>query len=53
MDFIVQVIIGLFMSGAVYGGIRSDLRSNRERAEMAHKVADKAHDRIDMLISKQ
>lgn len=41
------------MSGAVYGGIRSDLRSNRERAEMAHKVADKAHERIDSILFKK
>jgi hypothetical protein len=37
----------LLAAGAVYGGIRADLRSAHEKADRALASADKAHKRID------
>lgn len=42
-----QVIYGLFLAGAVYGGIRADLKALHERVgELAQSVT-RAHVRID------
>lgn len=41
-----------FTAGAIYGAIRADLKSTRERAEAAHLRADEAHERIDAVLLK-
>lgn len=43
----------LIAAGAVYGGIRGDLRAMHERIALAEKVASKAHDRIDVIASSR
>lgn len=42
-----QIIIGLILAGAVYGGIRSDIRSMHEHIRRVERVADQAHLRLD------
>lgn len=46
---IYQVVLSLILAGAVYGGIRSDLRNMKEHISRVEKDADKAHDRLDSL----
>ena len=40
----------LVTAGAIYGGIRADIRNAIERAAAAEARADKAHQRIDTLL---
>ena len=47
--FLLQVVTALVLAGAVYGGIRSDLRAMREHIQRVEKDADKAHKRLDLL----
>lgn len=42
-----QLVTILIAAGAVYGGIRSDLKAIHENLRRVEKTADKAHDRID------
>lgn len=42
-----QLAVMLLSAGAVYGGIRSDLKSTREKAEEAASAARRAHERLD------
>lgn len=44
-----QVVTALVLAGAVYGGIRSDLKSLHEHIRRVEKDADKAHERLDRL----
>lgn len=44
---IYQIVTGLVLAGAVYGGIRSDLRSMHEHIKRIERAADQAHERID------
>lgn len=46
---IYQLATALILAGAVYGGIRSDLRAMKEHIARVEKDSDKAHDRIDAL----
>lgn len=46
-DLIYQIGLGLLAAGAVYGGIRTDLRWQREKSEAAAQSARRAHERID------
>lgn len=46
-ELIYQLLAGLFLAGAVYGGIRADLRAMHQQIIAAEKSADKAHDRLD------
>lgn len=48
-SLLLQLATILIAAGAVYGGIRSDLRTMHERIAHAEKVASKAHDRIDVI----
>ena len=48
-----MVLVGqVFTAGAVYGGIRSDIRHSHAKAEAAQKSADQAHQRIDDVLLK-
>jgi hypothetical protein len=44
---IFQVAGILVAAGAVYGGIRNDLRGMHERQDRLERSIDKAHERID------
>lgn len=44
-----QIILGLVMAGAIYGGIRSDLRSIHEHILRLERAAERAHRRLDDL----
>lgn len=45
-----QVVLALIGSGAVYGGIRADLRAIHERLKDVRESAAEAHGRIDSLL---
>lgn len=42
-----QILVGLIVAGAVYGGIRSDIRSIHEHIRRVERIADQAHARLD------
>lgn len=46
-DMAMRIAVMLLAAGAVYGGIRSDLKTTRQKAEDALLVANRAHSRID------
>ena len=48
-SLLLQVVTVLIAAGAVYGGIRSDLKTMHENMRRIEKTADKAHDRIDSI----
>jgi len=41
------IVTSLVTAGAVYGGIRADLRNMKERITLAEKSVSRAHERID------
>ena len=45
-------VIQLLVAGAIYGGIRADLRNFKEGAEEAKESAKQAHRRIDDFLIK-
>ncbi len=47
MDAVLQLAVMLLSAGAVYGGIRSDLKAARDKADEAVSVARRAHERLD------
>lgn len=51
-DLISQLLYALIGAGAVYGGIRADLRGMHERILTAEKSAGRAHERIDTHLEK-
>jgi hypothetical protein len=48
-SLIYQIGSALILAGAVYGGIRSDLKALHEHIRRVEKDADKAHERLDHL----
>lgn len=50
-EFVLQIIIAVASGLAVYAGIRADLARLHERATNAQSSADKAHERIDHLLT--
>lgn len=44
-----QLVTGLILAGAVYGGIRSDLRAMHENLLRIEKMAERAHSRLDQI----
>lgn len=46
-----QVGLSLVAAGAIYGGIRGDLRSMHERITAHAAAIDKLHDRIDKCVA--
>jgi hypothetical protein len=48
-----QVLYGLFLAGAVYGGIRADLKAIHERVKGQEVAVQNAHRRIDDLLIKE
>ena len=47
-DFI-QLAGILVTGGAIYGGIRADLKAMHQRVEEAMRASARAHDRIDVI----
>lgn len=52
LDFAYQIGIALLSGGAVYGGIRADLRAMHERIKQAQDTAERANARLDNHIDK-
>jgi len=46
---LLQLVTVLIAAGAVYGGIRGDLKSIHEHLRRVERAAEKAHDRLDGL----
>ena len=46
-DLLLQVAGFLVAAGAVYGGIRNDLKRMHERQDRFERAIEKAHERID------
>lgn len=44
-----QLVTGLILAGAVYGGIRQDLRGIHENLLRIEKMAERAHNRLDQI----
>lgn len=51
-EWLLQVGAYIAFAGAVYGGIRADLKNAKECAQAAKASATRAHDRIDNLLVK-
>lgn len=49
---IVQIVTVIATGGAMYGAIKSDLKSLHEKVASAQKTADMAHQRLDNHIDK-
>lgn len=47
VDVAAKVAMLLLSAGAVYGGIRADLKGAHRKAEEAMTAANRAHDRLD------
>lgn len=47
--FLLQLVTILIAAGAVYGGIRGDLRAMHEAISRIERAAEKAHERIDSM----
>lgn len=48
--FILQGVTIVATAGAVYGGIRADVRAAHDKANDAHESACEAHQRIDNIL---
>jgi hypothetical protein len=48
-SLLLQLVTILIAAGAVYGGIRSDLKSMHEAIARIERAAEKAHERIDSI----
>lgn len=51
-EWVVQLIVYVGMAGAIYGGIRADLKNLHERVAEAKEAAVRAHTRIDSLLER-
>lgn len=51
-EFIYQIGAALLLAGAVYGGIRADIKAMHERITAAAEAAREAHRRIDQHLMK-
>jgi hypothetical protein len=46
-EFLQWLAGSLFFAGAVYGGIRADLKAIHNRISLLHEETTRAHERID------
>lgn len=53
LDWIPQVVTALVSSGAIYAGIRADLRGLSDRVTRNEKSTERAHKRIDQHIDQR
>lgn len=47
-----NILVTIFMAGAVYGGIRADIKAMHERITGAQAEAERANRRIDQHLDK-
>jgi hypothetical protein len=47
LDYLPQIMSMLVTAGAIYGGIRADMRGLKDGVKKAQESADKAHTRLD------
>ena len=52
-EFVIQLVIMLAGAGAVYGGIRADLRHLHDLYDRNSRATAKAHARIDAILERQ
>lgn len=52
-DWLMMLAGQLLVAGAIYGGIRSDVRALHEGVKEAKANGNKAHERIDSLLTKR
>lgn len=52
-DIVSQVLTAVATGGAVYGGIRADIKSLRDKADRAQNTADTAHKRLDSIFDRR
>lgn len=52
-DLIAQGLYALVAAGAVYGGIRADIKAMHERISAAQRAANEAHRRLDTIIDRR
>lgn len=52
-DLIAQGVYALIAAGAVYGGIRADIKAMHERIQNAQESANEAHRRLDSFIERR
>lgn len=52
-ELIAQGLYALIAAGAVYGGIRADIKAMHERISAAQRAADEAHRRLDSFIERR
>lgn len=50
IDFLGALVGQVFIAGAIYGGIRADLKALGQRVAEAQAIASRAHRRIDDLM---
>lgn len=51
-ELALALVAQVFAAGAIYGGIRADLRAMHARVTLAQERAEGAHDRIDNILLK-
>ena len=51
-EFLMNILVTIFMAGAVYGGIRADIKAMHERITGAQAEAERANRRIDQHLDK-
>jgi outer membrane murein-binding lipoprotein Lpp len=47
LDYLPQIVPMLVTAGAIYGGIRADMRNMKDGIKAAQESAGKAHTRLD------
>lgn len=52
LDYALRIGGALLVAGAVYGGIRADLRGLHVRLEALHRSTRRVHKRLDQHINK-
>lgn len=52
LNTIWQVLATVAAAGAIYGGIRADLKAMHQRVAMATEAAARAHERMDRHVEK-
>lgn len=51
-DWVLQIGSYVAVAGAIYGGIRADIRNLHNQVRAAHETASEAHKRIDGILMR-